>query len=250
MIQNNKVTSVANLALCIFMISINGVAGSKGLFGNTVGEISNSLPNEFTPAGYAFSIWSIIFISQIAVSIVFVANAYRNNSKYDYKKQANLYSLLHVLNVCWLLSWHSLQIGISVIIMIALLITLLFIFKENRKSEFVGAKLLKWSTQLYFGWITVATIANITTFFVKKDWNLLLSESLWAAILIVIATILNSYMAMKEKAYIFSIVGVWSIIAIAVKQKGVNEMVYYVALASTLLIMISILVKVTKIASK
>lgn len=244
-----KLFSIINLILCLAMLIINGVAGSKGLFGNTVGEISDSIPNQFTPAGYAFSIWSVIFLSQIILSVSLVIKAFKNEAS-SFAKQINLYSLLHILNIGWIFCWHSLQFGLSVLVMLALLFVLSKIYLLNKKQLKPNTNLLNWSTHLYYGWITVATVANITAFLVHQNVNLSLTKGTWAAIMVAIATLIYLTMTLKEKAYVFTLVGVWSLIAIAVKQNDGNITVFYTAVISASILLIAIISKTYTVAQR
>ena len=44
------------------VITVNALANILPLNNQTTGEISNRLPVLFTPAGYVFSIWSVIYV--------------------------------------------------------------------------------------------------------------------------------------------------------------------------------------------
>ena len=246
MFNKNRFWSIVNFILCLAMISLNGVAGSKGLFGKTVGEISDSLPNLFTPAGYAFSIWSIIFLTQVILSVQLVQSTFKENQKESFLPQMRFYALVHILNMSWILSWHSLNIGMSVLIMMALLLVLSYIFIKNKALS--KNLLLKNSTELYYGWICVATIANITAFLSQQGWNLYFNASTWAIIMILMATALYIIMVIRETTYVFSLVGIWAILAIAFKQFGQNEVIFWTALVGAAMILISIPFKMLRSA--
>lgn len=246
--NKSKIAAIINLILCTAMISLNAVAGSKGLFGNTVGDISNQLGNFFTPAGYAFSIWSIIFLSQLILAVYLLNEVFRKNSS-RHDKTLKYYVKIHLANMLWIICWHSFEIAISVVVMLLLLFYLTTLFLNNKRRNQKG--ILKWSTDLYFGWIAVATVANITAFLVKIEWNaLFFSEQLWAVIMVCAACILYLTMVLKEKLWVFGLVGVWALLAIAVKQSGEVSSIFYTAIIATILISISVIFTLFKVATK
>jgi hypothetical protein len=80
-----------------------------------------------------------------------------------------------------------------------------------------------WSVDLpfsiYLGWITVALVANITSWLYSIDWDGFgISAPVWAIIMIAVASIIGLLMALtrRDAAYLFVLV--WSFIGIAIKQ--------------------------------
>lgn len=245
--NKSKVAAILNLILCVAMIGLNAIAGSKGLFGNTVGDISNQLVNFFTPAGYAFSIWSIIFLSQLILAVYFLKEVFSKNNTVLYKSM-EYYIKIHLSNMLWIVCWHSYETSLSVIVMLLLLFYLSALFIIQKRTKQKG--ILKWSTDLYYGWIAVATVANITAFLAKIEWVAIFSEQTWAVIMVIVACLLYLIMVIKEKSWIFGLVGIWAIAAIAVKQNGEVPSIFYAAITSVILIALSIAYNTFKLAKK
>jgi hypothetical protein len=98
-----------------------------------------------------------------------------------------------VANIAWIFAWHYERIFLSLLIMLVLLASLLKIYLGLGIGETAvsGAKkyLVHLPFSIYLGWITVATIANVTALLVAVEWNRFgLSEVFWTALVIIVAT--------------------------------------------------------------
>lgn len=210
------------------MVTVNALANTLPINGLDTGDVSDLYPNLFTPAGFTFSIWSVIYTLLAA----FIVHCWMNRS------DANLTSLLVsfivscVFNISWILVWHHLLPFVSVVVMILLLITLTVLFLKTRGLE-VNAFMVKLPFALYLSWICVATIANITAWFVSMGWNTALSpETTWAVIMIVIAAALGTFFALRFKTAAFPVVTSWALFGIMSSAKeGQNSEVQLTALA-------------------
>jgi hypothetical protein len=177
-------------------LGMNTVAGIGLLFGRDPGSISDGLPNAFTPAGFTFAIWSVIFLGLIA----FASWQARFDARGERLDAIGWpFLLANVLNVTWLLAWHSLNFGASVVIMLGLLASLVWLYVTLDRLKLRGAE--RWwlgvPTSLYLGWISVATIANVTAWLVSVGvtdglWGL--GPTTWAAVLIGVASLLGVYL--------------------------------------------------------
>jgi uncharacterized membrane protein YhaH (DUF805 family) len=99
-----------------------------------------------------------------------------------------------------------------------------------------------WPLGIYSGWIAVATIANISAYLAKSDWSFLLSETTWTVVMIIAATLLNVAMVLTRRMRDFALVGIWSLVAIWARHKGVLPGIEWAALAGALLIAITVLI--------
>ena len=210
-----------NLSILTMLIT-NILATTLPIGGITTAEISNKYFNYFVPAGYVFSIWGVIYLGLIAFAIYQSLKANRNNSIIN---SISTFVIINTLaNAAWIFTWHYEILWLSVIIMGVILYTLLRIFNvlvvenkkvlSNRMNWFV-----KYPFSLYLGWISVATIANISAFLVSISWNGFgISPILWSVIMITIAAILSIYLLLNYKEFIFTGVIVWSLIGIYVNQ--------------------------------
>jgi len=78
-----------------------------------------------------------------------------------------------------------------------------------------------WPFCLYFGWITVALLANISAWLVKIQWDGPgIAPATWAIIMTLIAGVIYLYMTWARNMREYALVGVWALIAIALADRG------------------------------
>jgi uncharacterized membrane-anchored protein YitT (DUF2179 family) len=116
----------------------------------------------------------------------------------------------------WILAWHYLQIELSVVIMLLFLITLIQLFLKSNTMAGALTTTQKFILQMpfivYLGWISVATIANITALLVAYKWNGFgMTPVYWSAAMILIAIVLAVFMLLKFKAVPFALVVAWAL---------------------------------------
>ena len=72
---------------------------------------------------------------------------------------------------------------------------------------------------VYFGWITTATVANITAFLVSISWNGFgITEEIWTVIVLVVVALLYVLTVLLRKDVGYGLVGVWATLGIFIKQ--------------------------------
>lgn len=227
-----------NTLTLIFALVMNYLSGTGAFDGNTVGEVSALYENLFTPAGYAFAIWGLIYLLLIAFTAFQWYNWLKNHEDRELNRTGFWFALANIANGLWIYAWLNLHLGMSLLLMLVLLISLIVLTFQLR-LEIWDAQLriiafVWWPVCIYLGWIIVATVANAAAFLVSINWHGgFLSETTWTIIMIMAATIiyllLIYYRNMREAA----IVGVWALIAIAVKQWELNASIVYAAIIAS-----------------
>src|SRR5690554_1411238 len=106
---------ILNTATLLITLLINYLVGANDLTGASVGEISDKYDNLFTPAGYAFAIWGVIYF----LLIVFVAYQWivwikqRND---EYLRRTGIWFILsNIANATWIIVWTSDRMGLSMV---------------------------------------------------------------------------------------------------------------------------------------
>jgi len=218
----------------VFMIVMNILAVMLPLNGISTAKISDQFPVYFVPSGYVFSIWGVIYITQIFA----LFKLFKNSKQYNelINKVFLIYFISNVANGMWLVTWHYGSFYIGVFIMILLLLTLIYIYLQIKKL-FPTNKSLTVAFGIYLGWISVATIANITdVLYLLRFTGFGIPEQIWSAVLILIASILGFLMIKLNKEYAYACVIIWATIGIAVKFYYEITIVLAVAMACLMLI--------------
>ncbi len=200
----------------VLMVTTNALANILPINGQTTSEISNRLDVPFTPAGYVFSIWSLIYIL-LAIWLI-LAFKNRNTDKAVARKIGSLFILSCILNAAWLFSFHYELFILSSVVIVALLVTLIMIHQSYPKggNRFDG----RLPFSFYLGWISVATIANINYTLKFHDVSLGIGEIEGTIGLVVIAGILGIAGRYLSDDPYYALVFVWAIIGIGVANSG------------------------------
>lgn len=122
-----------NIVAYIFMVTLNALSITLPLGGKTTQELSDKYNNLFTPIGFTFSIWSVIYTLLLVFSVVPLINYFRGKEKqntFTNKNIGYLYAISCLLNGTWILAWQYQFVGLSVIVMLGLLTTLIILHKN------------------------------------------------------------------------------------------------------------------------
>jgi benzodiazapine receptor len=219
--SKDNLRQTANILSVVLAITINILASALPLNGQNTGEISDRFQVYFVPAGYVFSIWFIIFVGWVAFAIYQALPAQKESLRL--RKLGYLFALSGLFNAAWLFCWHYNQFGLSVLVMLILLgLLIASYFKLNIGRTPVG-NIEKWSVDvpfsIYLGWITVATVANITSYLYFIRWTGFgIAPQIWAVIMLVIACLIGLLMTFSRRDGGYAFVLVWSFAGIAQKQ--------------------------------
>ncbi len=217
-----RLLPVLNIVAFIIVVFVNALANILPLNGLTTGAISDSFPSFFTPAGYVFAIWGLIYLL-LGIFVVYQAlPAQRHNPRLE--RLGYLFVLSCALNVAWLFSWHFLLIPLSMLVMLGLLATLIIIYErlEIGKNEVACTETFaaRLPFSVYLGWITVATVANATVtllgFGVQVNW----ASPFWTLVVVLVATAIGLTVLRRRGDVAFVLVLVWAFFGIAVRQWG------------------------------
>lgn len=230
--------AVLAAAATVGVIAFNFLAATGRLNGVDTGAISDKYPTPVTPAGYAFSIWSLIYLGLIAFSIWQLLPANRAR----FANIRSFYILSCALNVGWLYMWHSDQIVICSVLLFLLAVSLFFINLYLRRIEGAGDYwLAKAPFSIYFGWVTAATLVNFAILLVSLRVDL--SSTAWnvlAVALILFAAALGVLLRIRLNNYLYPLAIAWALTAVGVKQSG-NTIVVAAAAVGTIACLIATL---------
>jgi hypothetical protein len=210
-----------NLLAMLAALTVNILSNALPLNGLNTGDISDRFRVFFVPAGYVFSIWGPIYIGWIA----FIVFQFRRAQKESPRMRALGYwfALSCVFNAAWLFCWHYELFGLSVLVMLALLATLILSYLRLDVSRARVGALERWSVDipfgLYLGWVSVAAIANITSFLYYIQWDGFgISSEIWAVIMLAVASLLGLLMSRTRRDAAYLLVFVWAFSGIALKH--------------------------------
>ncbi len=236
--NRNTVRQIVNILAVIATIVVNGLANALPLNGQTTGEISDRFQVYFVPAGYVFSIWGLIYVGLILFGIYQAAPAQADNPRLV--RVGYLFALSCLANIGWLFLWHYEQFVLTVVAMLALLGLLIAVYLRLEIGRAPVSSAERWMVRVpisvYLGWVSVATIANVTTTLDYLNWGGWgISDQLWAVIMLAVGAVLAWAVGLTRGDLAYVLVFVWAYVGIAVKQSGTP-------VATTALVMTGLLV--------
>ena len=217
--KNLTIKIIAGLAY-IAMVAVNFMANSLPINNRSTGEISEAYPNLFAPAGLTFAIWGVIYLLLAGFVVYLFLNKEKRNEEL-FSKINPLFIVTSVANISWIFAWHYDYIGLSVLIMAVLLVSLIKIADILRKQQFTSIdKLLIWAPfSIYFGWITVATIANVTVFLVSIGWDGFgIAEDVWTVLILLVGALIGILRMLNDKNVAYGLVFIWAYFGILLKH--------------------------------
>ena len=198
--------------------------------GNSVGKISDDYPSLFTPAGYAFAIWGLIYAASLLYSVMALLPNQLEVRMHD--RVAPWLLAVNVLSSVWILAFTNESFGASVLIILAMLAVAIVMYVRaaaHVKSEEMS---LWWRVPfgLWLGWLSVATIANIGIALLAAGWDgSPLSQPVWASLMLCVAAGLALAVNILYKDPVVPLVVTWAATAIAVARWEDSTLVAVIA---------------------
>jgi hypothetical protein len=221
---------IINILLFAGMVVMNYLANALPLNGKTTGQLSDTFPNLFVPAGITFSIWGIIYLLLAAFCIV----QFNGNNQVAVTRIGWLFALSCLFNALWIICWHYGKISLSVLVMLGLLVTLITI---NVHIKGLPSVILKASFGIYLGWICIATIANVTALLVHYDWNGFgISAELWTIIMIAVGAFITVLAISSFRNPFIGISVVWAFTGIILKRQADYRSIVIMAVLAALMV--------------
>jgi hypothetical protein len=257
------ILQILNLLTFIAVVIVNGLANIIPIGGRNTGELSDAIPNLFVPAGLTFSIWGVIYFLLALFSIYQMRDIFKSNEiEMPYLEKISYYFIIgNLANFIWIFFWHYVLIPLSLVMMLILLVTLLQIY---RRLDIGGAKVSRWEKiavhvpfSVYLGWISVATVANITAVLVEAGvadgvavalggTGSNLGAELWTILVIIVVVIITFAMILLKKDTAYSLVIVWALFGIWYKQSTLNFTIAMTALIALIIISVGIVYNIIR----
>ncbi|MCC6496930.1 MAG: tryptophan-rich sensory protein [Propionibacteriaceae bacterium] len=212
----------------VAMIAVNVLANALPINGRTTGGVSDAYQNLFAPAGLTFAIWGVIYLL-LGAHVLYQLGLFRGaddkggsgESRHLLTRVGVLFSLSSLANVAWILSWHYDLILLSTLLLATMLVLLILITRTIVAAELSPRDrvFVRLPFSVYFGWITVATIANLTVWLVSIGWNGFgIAEPTWAVVIIAVGAAIGTTVIIRDRDVAYGLVLVWAYLGIWIKH--------------------------------
>ena len=242
-----KLKQVLNVLAVRATLAVNGLANSLPINGQTTGEVSDGIPTLFTPAGYVFSIWGLIYLGLIAFAVYQALPAQREKpflARIGYWFVASC-----AFNVGWLFAWHYEQFVLSLVLMLGLLVSLIAVYLRldvgRRPVSGAEKALVHLPFSIYLGWISVATIANVSITLYTLGWGGWgIAPQVWTVVVLIVGAALGVAMILLRREVAFPLVIVWAFAGIVVRRMDVLPVAIAAGAAAFLLLVVLVVDRV------
>ncbi len=239
----NRNLSILNFMSLVLVLIVNYFSQVLRLNNNTIGSLSEEYSNLFTPQGYAFSIWGLIYLALLVYVGFQIYRSFFSDEDSEFITQTGpWFAVANITNAAWVVLWLYEYTLLSVITMFVILFSLIMVIRrthmERWDASFKIIAFVWWPICLYAGWIAVATIANVAAYLAKINWDgWIFSETQWTIIMLVTAVIINLLMVYRRNMREFAAVGIWALIAIYVRHSDRMPVIAYAALGGAIILL-------------
>lgn len=236
-VTGDLIRQVLIIVATVATIVVNYLSNALPLNNLTTGEISDRFDVLFVPAGYAFSIWGLIYLALTGYTVYQALPAQRANPLL--RAIGWPYILSALANMSWIFLWHYEQFVPTVAAMLLLLGCLIAIYRRVARHDDLSQGeqwFVRVPFSIYLGWITVATVANVTTVLDHLNWNGWgISAEVWFGIMLAVATAIGGAFAWVRRDVAYVAVLVWAFVAIGVKHND-NQFVLGASILAALVL--------------
>jgi hypothetical protein len=248
--------SILNVLGFLGVVIVNALAVTLPINNKTTEELSDQYPNLFVPSGLTFSIWGVIYILLAIFVICGLVVAIRKGAeKSSFIDNIGILFFVSCLaNIGWIFAWHYEIVPLSLVLMLVLLGSLITIYLKLRigksDSTITEKYLLHLPFSIYLGWITIATIANVTALLVDINWNTFgLGEQFWAVAVIAVGIAIALSILFTRRDIYYCLVVDWALLGILLKRLADStpvQSVIVTAIIGMALISIGIIVQIVR----
>jgi len=226
--MKDKLRQISVVLTILATIVVNALANALPINGQNTGQISDRFNVYFVPAGYVFSIWGLIYLGLIAFAIFQALPSQRENPRL--RATGWWVSLGGLANIAWIFLWHYEQFPLTVIAMLVLLGSLIVTYVRLEISRSAVSMAEKWAARLpfsiYLGWITVATVANITDLLDYVKWDRFgIAPEIWMGIVLAAVLVIAVLMNINRRDIAYGLVILWALAGISIKHADVQAVV-------------------------
>ncbi len=212
-------------------IAFNYVSQQLQFGEGSTAQISARYEGVFTPADYAFSIWAVIYLTTLVYAIHQLLRSQRSAYAHDLLVRPLI--ALNVLGMAWLVIFQYGLMTLSVLIIAAMLVAslLLFVRTTAAVSRHEISKWILFPATLWFAWLSVAVIANVSIWLVAMGWTVDVQLP-WTLAMLAILALLGVGIGYRYRNGIYPLVMAWAATGIAVARHADQRTIAIAALAS------------------
>jgi hypothetical protein len=226
-----KLLAVLNAIVFLVHVVISYSTQFKLINNKDVGEVSNNYSSLFTPAPITFAIWGVIYFSLLCFSVYHLIMAWKrpeeDAANGDIQRIGFWFIINNLATAAWLIAWTNERLGLSVSLIFIQLISLMIINTRlpvyDRSRETASKIFTQFPLSIYFAWLTIATIANVSSYLAARDWSAGITDITWTVIMISVAVLITIAVIILRKNVFYGMVVIWALYGIIQKRQIENS---------------------------
>lgn len=233
--KSSRVLSLLSLFALVVHISFSYLTQGRIINPKDVGEVSNKFDTLLTPAGFTFAVWGVIYLGLLLFAICHVVLSFTKAESHaaneDMRKIGPWFILNNLFAATWLLVWTREMIGLSVVLILLQLATLIIINQRlgiyNSKRSLGSRAITQIPLSIYFGWVSFASFANIAAWLKSINWQLPLQDITGAVLMLGVAVFITSLVILNRRNIYYGVVVIWALFGIAEKRLNMDPDLYF-----------------------
>ena len=236
--MKNALRQISVVVVILATITINILADALPINGLNTGRISDNFHVYFVPAGYVFAIWGLIYMGLLAYAIYQALPGQKINPRLQ---STGWWVVLGGLaNSVWIFLWHYQQFVGTLAAMLVLLGSLIAVYQRLGIGRIRVSTGENWAVRIpfsvYLGWITVATVANVTDVLDYLKWNVFgIAAQTWFLVVLVAVLVISTLMSLNRRDVAYILVILWSLVGIGYKFSN-EPLIWIASLITSLLV--------------
>lgn len=233
--QKFRILAIVNAIVLVLHIATAYLTQTSLLTKKDVSQVSDKFPTYFTPAGITFAIWGIIYTALLAFVIYHLVKALRSPASDHANEELEIigwnFAINNIATIAWLFAWTSEQLGLAMVLILVQLICLIIIHTRlrihNAHKSIANKVFTQFPLSIYFAWISIASIANISIYLTSIGWNGWgVSPVSWSITMIAIAVMLAVWVINRRRNVFFGLVVIWALYGISTRGQQVGSVEY------------------------
>ncbi|WGH75125.1 hypothetical protein P8625_13770 [Tenacibaculum tangerinum] len=241
-----KAYSILNLLVVLYPFLEMFIDKNQG---KAISSVDIQATNLFSPAGYAFAIWFFIYLGLLIFSIHQIRVAFGKTKDEDTLLKVGPFLILALLiNQFWSYQWQQGNIELSPYLLFASFACLMVIVVRLQMQIVEAPKAVRRYTwlpiSLFSGWMMAASVVGLSTYLSYLGLGSDATYVNWTVAVIIVVMLLYVYMLFTRNMVVFALVGVWTLVAIAIDHWSNSTTLVWTALSAATLLIMAILLKV------
>lgn len=224
--MNSFKLAFSNLIMLILVFVFNFLTGTGKINGLSQADISAMFPTKITPAGFAFSIWGLIY-TLVLITVLWMLYKHKDEEMSQVIHGVGWWFNISALaNILWTITFSYLKVALSTLLIALLLISLVMILLNLSKLNLKLKSIFPIAFGLYAGWVMIATVVNIAASLVQIRWGGFgLSETMWANIILIVALAIVFFVTYRTTNVIIPLPVAWAYFAIFKAEDSIVALV-------------------------